>query len=760
MAARLTLLALAHPRLVWIILVIATIGAGFGMPRLQSVSYLEGNVSRTDPEWLHYEALQRDFGSDRLAILVIGCGAERPCRSVFEPEVLDLLEKLTSLSRSFPAVQAVSSLVTATVLVREGDSLRRESLGENADPRHIERFRATVLEDPLLPGTIVSRDLRTTAVVVRFDPTLGDTTLNRVGSQLLGEAREVAHAAGFTLHISGDVAFTSVTDGYVREDLARLTPLMFLVVAVLLALIFRELSSVALALAAVGLPILWTFGLMGWTGRVLSPVSSMLPVLIVVIGVTDAVHFLVRVTDLREGGGDLRDVIRAVAEEVGPPTTMTAVTGALGFLALLTGRIPGIRDFGLFAAIGIALAWALTFVLIPLVLMRLRPPARRSTPPAFVAGSRVLEEVRRFGHVRARAILFVLAGVSIVSLYGVSRLVAENDSLKIIGPEDPLFRSNRFIEDRLRPTATLEVVYEPVEGVSLLEPATLGKLEAIERLLLDGSGGAPVASVLPILRAANREIGTGDLALPRTREASAQLLLLAELADPDAARRVVTPDQRVARFSGAYAIRSGDAIEADLGRIRKELGEVLDGAGTWFVTGSILLSAHLGDLVLDTQITSFASAFLTIFAVIAIFIRSFRLAVVGMIPNVVPIIAVLGVMGLIGINLDVATAMIASILLGISVDDTIYFLVHYKRARTRGVNVRDSVAYTFAIAGKPALFCTAVLASGFFVLGLSRFQSLAVFGLLAGFSVVMAAIAELLVMPAVLEVTEPRAEEE
>ncbi len=461
MAARLTLLALAHPRLMAILLALVTLVAALGMPRLESVSYLEGNVSPTDPEWLRYEALQRDFGSDRLAILVIGCDAERACRSVFDPEPLALIRQLTSFAASLPAVQAVSSLATVKTLVREAGDLRSETLGADGDPRRTERFRAAVLVDPLLPGTIVSKDLRTTAIVVRFDPGLGDRTLNSAGLQLLDEAREIARRAGLTLYVSGDVAFTAVTDGYVREDLARLTPLMFLVISVLLALIFRDLSSVALALATVALPILWTFGLMGCTGRVLSPVSSMLPVLIVVIGVTDAVHFLVRFYDLRESAGSVRDVVRAVADEVGPPTTMTAVTSSLGFLALLTGRMPGIRDFGLFAAIGIALAWALTFILIPLVLIHLRPPTRSVVPPAFDAGTRILDAARTLAHAWARVILGLVAVVAIVSGYGVSRLIPENDSLKIIGPEDPLFLSNRFIEERLRPTATLEVVFEP-----------------------------------------------------------------------------------------------------------------------------------------------------------------------------------------------------------------------------------------------------------------------------------------------------------
>jgi predicted RND superfamily exporter protein len=122
-----------------------------------------------------------------------------------------------------------------------------------------------------------------------------------------------------------------------------------------------------------------------------------------------------------------------------------------------------------------------------------------------------------------------------------------------------------------------------------------------------------------------------------------------------------------------------------------------------------------------------------------------------MIPNALPVALVLGFMGWAGINLDMGTAMIASIVLGVSVDDTIYFLVHYQTARQQGTNVRDAVAYTFEKAGKAALFSAVFLALGFFVLAFSSFQSLAIFGLLAGITILLAAGSELLILPALLE---------
>ncbi len=755
MAAWIARLAVRYPKPLLLLVLAVSLVAALGTPRLSSVSYLERSLAQDDPELLRYQALQDEFGSDRLAILVVGCGEQRPCETAFEPEVLETVRALDEAALRHPGIESVESLTSAGILSGDDGTLRAVRLGEPIDAEAIARFRRLVLNDPLVPGTLVSEDLRATAVIVRFDPDLSDQQRNVTARKLLAEAAEIAGRSDFTLYVSGDVSFTALTDGYVRSDLAYLTPIMVLLLGAFLLWILRDAVSVLLALATVSIPALWVFGLMGWLDRPISPITSVLPILIMVVGVTDSIHLLVRVYDLHLSRDTLREVVNMVAEEVGPPTSITALTAALGFLALLTGKIPAIRDFGLFAAIGIGLGWVLTFSLIPAVLVGLRVTIRPVAPPSFALGDQLLEQIRGLAHGRANVVLAIVAVTTVLAGFGISRLVPENDSLKIIGQQDILFRSNEFIESQLRPTASIEISYHAAEGEDVLEPSTLERLAEVETLLRDEGGGAPVISLLPILRVANRAIA-GPLELPDSREAAVQLLLLADFADAESVRRVVSSDHRVARLSGAYAVEPGGKIRSDVDRIRGDLASIFGNEDSWAVTGSIFLAAHIGNLVLSTQISSFSAAFLTILFVIFVYIRSVGLGALGMIPNLFPVLVILGVMGWLEINLDVATAMIASIVLGISVDDTIYFLTHYKKARSRGADVRDSVAYTFAVAGKPALFASGVLALGFFTLGFSRFQSLAVFGLLSGFAVLLAAVAELFIMPALLEIFRAR----
>jgi hypothetical protein len=440
---------------------------------------------------------------------------------------------------------------------------------------------------------------------------------------------------------------------------------------------------------------------------------------------------------------------------VGPPTTVTALTASIGFLSFLAGPIPALREFGVFAAVGILGAWLLSFTLLPLSLVRGRPRTPARLPLAARAGEGLLRTAHGFAHRRSALVLGVAGLVSLLAGVGISRLTVLNDGTNLIGRDDPLSLSERFVRLRLRPRGSLELVYAPPADAPLFEPSTLARLEAVERTLSQGDVG-PVLSILSVLRVANREVGSGAFALPDDPRAASQLLLLAEGANAEALSRILTPDRALTRLSVGWRVDTIVAARSTIEELRRSLASLLDGHGEWFLTGGLVLSIHQGDLILQNQLASFSTAFLVIFAVLFLFVRTLRFSALGMIPNVVPVAWILGFMGFAGIYLDVGTAMIASILLGVSVDDTVYFLTHYRDARRRGADVRAATAHTFAVAGRPALFTATLLAAGFFVLGFSRFQSLANFGVLSGSAVLIAFGAELLLMPAVLELAARR----
>jgi predicted RND superfamily exporter protein len=729
---------------------------GAGTSRLRSL-VLEGHLEPDDPVLLHRQEAIREFGSDAALVAALGCDTLRPCRDVFEPGMLQVIRALSEQAAAAAGVAEVTSLATVGVLASHGAALRAERLPGELDAASIGRFRELLARDPVIPRSLLSADARTTLIVVRFEPRLSPAERHALVLDLEADLRRAASRAEVELRASGAELLDATGDQGVRRDLQVLTPLMIGLLLLVLLWVFREPKSVVLTLLAVGLPTLWTFGLMGWTGRPITPVSSTLPILILVVGVTDAVHFLVRAYELRGTRGSLEETLLEVAREVGPPTTVTALTSALGFLSFLAAPMPNLREFGVFAAIGILGAWLLSFSLLPVALVRLPRILRAPRSAAFGWGDRVLGAVHRVARRHAQAIAGATVAIAALALFGISRIEVDTDTISLRGERDAVVQDERFIREQLGAAAWLDVVVRAHDGRSLIESDALARLERAEAALAAEAAG-PVLSVLPALRIANRELGDGTLAVPRDPHAASQLLLLAEAADPDALARVLTPDRAAARLSAGFAWGGVAAIEQQTHRLGERLAAILGDGEDWFVTGHPVFAARIGDLILESQVASFTTAFLTIFAVLFLFLRSVPLGLLGIVPNLFPVIAILGFMGFAGIHLDVGTAMIASILIGVSVDDTIYFLLHYREARRGGATVEDAVAHTFAIGGKPAIFCAAMLALGFGVLGLSSFRSLALFGLLSAGAVLLAVVAELFVLPALLELGAGRGE--
>jgi predicted RND superfamily exporter protein len=413
--------------------------------------------------------------------------------------------------------------------------------------------------------------------------------------------------------------------------------------------------------------------------------------------------------------------------------------------------MPRLQEFGVFAAIGVMGGFLATFTILP-VLIVLLPPASRPRPGLALA-DRVLDAIRLFSLEHPGRLLLTAALVTALAFVGIHSLKVQNEMLELLDENDYVYRSEVFVRDNLRPTRTLEVIFEAPAAARITDPGALRELAAVEALLLEQPQVARVDSALELLRRVGSllELPSSDASrLPESSGQAEEALFLLESAVPQVLQSFVSVDRKLVRLSAGFLYSDTRRDLATIESMRRALPDL---APSWnaSVTGTTSLSVRLSELILETQITSFSGALVTIFAILALLVGSVRLALLGMIPNLLPIVAILGLMGGWGIRLDVGTAMVASILIGISVDDTVYFLVHYRDARRAGLDLSDSIKYTFAFSGKAAIFASVILAGGFTLLTFSRFQTLAYFGLLCTVAVVAALICELFLLPAVLD---------
>jgi predicted RND superfamily exporter protein/signal transduction histidine kinase len=758
---RLTRRALAGPRITLILALAVSALAAAGLPRIATEVGYRGVLGDAHPSVLELEAFIARFGGGLPVFAVYSCAETSRCDSVFDDEALRMASHVEQAMLEHPLVRRVDSPASSPILVPApgGFAVRRMLEGGRvAEDREALRERA--LGDELWEGNLVSRDGRVGAIVLQLASSDSHTTSTVVPD--LRAALAPFEAQGFRFHLVGDPVDFAVAGGGLRSETPRIVPLMVALIAAIVFALLRSWRMAAVALLTTGLSVLWAIGAMGWLGWPQSELTQALAPAVLVIGVCGAIHVLARYASLAgsEPGGSPHDLVLRVVREVGTASMICAFTTVAGFLSFATSEFASFLRFGAVASIGVLASLLLSFTLLPVLLVRI-PFEAIGAGGSSATWDRALLLIVRICDRRGAVVLAVAAGLLLVCGVGVTRLEVDVDERQLFGENNQVVHWAEFVEENLRRSDTLEIEISVPEGESVLEPAAMATIEDVASLLPTIGGLGRVRSILDPLRRLNQVLHDDDPAehrSGRTRAANRQLLLVLQLDEATQPDLWIDAEERRVRLS----------IEADpvakirriaiLEEVEASLAATLPGSWSFRLTGPFALYLDLVREMQDTQIRSFASSTIAITLIFCIFLwstgsalaTSVWWALVGMIPNILPVVATLGAMGLWGIPLDVGTIMVGAIVLGIAVDDTIHFISHYRSERDGGASARDAIATTMRRAGRAIITTSCALALGFFALTLSSWQSIASFGLLSGIAILAALAADLFVLPALI----------
>jgi hypothetical protein len=558
---------------------------------------------------------------------------------------------------------------------------------------------------------------------------------------------------GFSFHLVGDPVAFVVAGADLQADSIKLVPAIVLLIAVVLVALFGSWSLAAASLATVGVAVIWTFGAMGWLRWPQTAVTQALAPFVLVIGICNAIHLLARY--LRTAGADRASRARAataVARDVGPACCIASATTAGGFASFATSGAVGFVHFGLLAAFGVMSALVLSFTMLPALLLGLDSRSAR-VPVSDGAWDEALSRVVRTAQARHRLVLATTAALALVGLVGVAALRVEVDIHHMFGEQTRVVRWIRFVEEHLRRAFTLELAVEIPEGRRFEEPEVLGRVAELCALVAGVDGLGEPRSLLDPISRLNRLLHGDDPAFERVgdrEETNAELFLLLSMQDPAAVDRWISLDHRHLRISVTAEAASSEAGENILAEVARRVASL--GADGWKVglTGPLRVHLDMVSEVQRTQLRSFVSALAVVVALVGLFLGSFSWALAAMVPTLLPVVATLGAMGFWGIHLDMGTAMVAAVVLGIAVDDTVHLLLQIRRRRAAGMPAERAVEAAVGHVGRAVVTTSLALALGFFVLTLSSWESVANFGLLSGLAILGAMLADLVVLPALV----------
>jgi predicted RND superfamily exporter protein len=473
---------------------------------------------------------------------------------------------------------------------------------------------------------------------------------------------------------------------------------------------------------------------------------------------------LARYAALSAGVGDVSDpagrrkVLLEVSEEIGGACVMTSATTAAGFLAFGTSGTESFVQLGVLAAFGVGVALVLTFTFLVILLSHV-PPQALQRPRVSLAWERTMQLTVRISRNRPGPVLALAAALFVICAWGTTRLRVDVDIPDFVGEDSQVMEWMRFVQTELREPDTLEIGLRLPEGSSLQEPRVLARLdssaaalEGIEDLRRPRSVLQPLGRVHQFVLGEEPDYSDHSDAAT-SAEGYAQLLLLLEIQDPDLMARWVSADGRFVRISVEADAEPHSNRKRILAEVRERLSGVLDDSWQVEVTGPLPVFRDMIEGITRTQNRSLATAGVFVFAMLLVFFRSPRAALLGMVPTLLPVVVVLGTLGLLGINLDLATALVGAIVVGIAVDDTIHLMNQYQRQRMRGQQPAASIHLAVLNVGRAMVTTSVALALGFLTMTLASWKGIANVGWLVAIAILVALVATLLLLPALIVVS-------
>ena len=721
-----------------------------------NITHIDNDISawfsKDDPVYRDYERFRDEFGGSRT--LIVALKADSADR-LFSTPTLAFIKQVTGDIERVDTVERVASLSTATTveaLKGEDSGLDVRRLIQAGGAQTPEDVRRRAMNDELIRGDLVSEDGRVTALVVSFD----ERRIDQVRAGVIQRIHDLVDPrlpSGVRAYYNGSLEISETYNRITLANQRTFTPPIFVITLIAVYLSFRSWRKMLLTIVAVGISVLWTLGLYSLMGYSYNVLASMLVPLIVVLAIADDVHMMQHWDEERRHKS-AEESFKATVAHLAAPLLGASGTTALGMLSLATSDVVAVRAFGVGSAVGIMVDFVISLVFVPTVLSLMKAETGETPHEKYL-----VTPMRRIAAFSTRNPGRVLTGavvLSVIALFGIRDLRVDTNHINFFSPNHPLGQSARVIDDELSGIYSFQILLEGPSD-SLSTPDNLQRMQRLENELRKVAQVKKVRSVSDYVRRVNRELHDGDPAadvVPSDPAAVAQELFVFTLGGEGRREleRVVASDYSRAQIDVKLRSMSSDVVLQIIERTDALASEIFKGTGIKATTtGSGRLFSTLDHYLVQSQINSFGTAFFTVFGVIFVIFRSARFGFLTIAPNVLPVLAVLGVMGYLGISMNIATVMVASVALGVVDDDTIHFINRYRKEVAAGAGTDEAIEIATVHEGRASLTTAVINSLGFGVLLLSEYKPTAWFGGLLGLTMAVAFVAEVFILPATIK---------
>ncbi|TOF07919.1 RND transporter [Vibrio parahaemolyticus] len=714
----------------------------------------------TNKQLLAFDEIQTTFAkTDNLAIVIAPEDGD-----IFTPQTLSLIQKITVDAWQVPYSSRVDSIANYQHTEAFDDELLVEDLlysEYELTPERISKVKSIALSEPVLKSALVSEkgDVTVVNITVQLPEMDKTAEVEEVVSSINAMIDRYQRAyPDVTFHKAGIIAMNHAFMTAAQDDSSTLVPTMLVVILVFLTIMLRSILSVIATLIVIIGSVMATMGISGWAGMFLSTATVNVPTLIMTLAVADCVHVIATMRQsMKNGFTKAQSIERSIALNF-VPILITSVTTAIGFLMMNMSDSPVLRDFGNLSALGVMVACFLSVTLLPALLKLLPIHVKMETSQD---QKHVMDRLGDFVVSQRRALLPLSVAVIVVCASLIPLNKVNDESVEYFGQRNEFRQAADFMEERISGMTNISIAIKTNESQGIAAPDFLNMIGEFSSWLRDQPETDHVATLADVYKRLNKNMHGDDEAyylLPQERELAAQYLLLYEMSLPyglDLNNQINVDKSSIKMVLTVANLGSVELVDLE-NRIYQWFAEH---APQYQVVASSpsLMFAHIGETNMASMLSTLPITLVLISALLIFALRSVRLGLISLMPNIAPAVIGFGLWALISGEINLGLSVVVTLTLGIVVDDAVHFLSKYQRARSEGQTAEQAVRYAFHTVGRALWITTVVLVAGFSVLAMSSFRLNADMGQLSAIVIFIALVVDFLFLPTLLMLFDKKA---
>lgn len=715
-------------------------------------------VPSTDPEMVYFQNFKKTFGEDG-NILAIGLKDS----AIYDADNFRKFDYLIDEIASMKGVNNVLGLPNLKTLFKNSEEKRfelRPVFPEIPDDQQtLDSLLEAAHDLKFYSGQLINEENGATLVLVTINKeVLNSRKRNTLVEDIIFACTAFEENTGITLHYAGLPYTRSITTTKVKNELNLFLILSVVVTGIILFIFFRAFNAVLVPMIIIGVIVVWVMGSLALFEFKITILTGLIPPIIVVIGIPNSVYMLNKYHQEYQSNRDQLQALRRIIRKIGIVTFITNFTTAVGFLVLASTNITILKEFGIVAGLNILATFFVSIILIPSFYSFLAPPkARHLKHLDFMPLDKVLTYLDIIVHKHPYYIFSTTIIIVVVAAFGLSKMKAVSYMVDDLPENSPVIKDLKFFERNFAGIMPLEVVIDTNTKKGVQNLRNLRKINEFEMFLDSLSNISQPVSVVSFIKAARQAFYNQNPAyyqLPNSRDQAFILRYLSEETDQEnIATSFVDSTGQKLRMSLKIADIGSNKMDSLVNQVIKPRMEEIFAEDKMDVTltGTTLMFIKGNKFLIRNLIQSMIIAFVIIAIIMAILFGNFKMIVISLIPNMIPLLITAGLMGYFGIPLKPSTALVFSITFGISVDDSIHFLAKYRQELfANKFFVPLAISKSLRETGASMIYTSIILFFGFVIFAASDFGGTVALGTLTSVTLLVAMITNLVLLPAML----------